>query len=114
MGGTNSKSATTPNNGFRFRVAVNGSKLSIESIASVILPRSNARSASKAACACGQKSISNRLLPNRPLQAHAQQLLRLHRKFHGQLAEDFLAEAVDDHVHRIFQGDAAGFAVEEL
>src|SRR5881397_1793079 len=48
------------------------------------------------------------------LQAHAQQLLGLHRELHGQLAENFLAESVDDHVHGVFQRDAARLAIEEL
>src|SRR5687767_420739 len=53
-------------------------------------------------------------LTDAAFQAHAQQLLRLDRELHRQLAEDFLAEAVDDHVHRVFQRDAARLAVEEL
>src|SRR3546814_15633201 len=37
---------------------------------------------------------------NRSLEADFQQLLRLHRELHRQLAEDLLAEAVDDQIGR--------------
>src|SRR5690606_19982095 len=47
-------------------------------------------------------------------QAHVQQLFRFHRELHRQLAEDLLAEAVDDQAHRVFLGDAARAAVEHL
>ena len=47
-------------------------------------------------------------------QTHSQQLPCLNGEFHRQLAEDFLAEAVDDHADGIFQRDAAGLAIEEL
>ena len=40
--------------------------------------------------------------------------LRFDGEFHRQLAEDFLAEAADDHVDRVFLGDAARLAVENL
>src|SRR3954471_2220902 len=57
---------------------------------------------------------ARRSLADAAFQAHAQQLLRLHRELHRQLAEDFLAEAVHDHVDGVLQADAAGLAVEEL
>src|SRR3712207_1132546 len=41
--------------------------------------------------------------PNAPLQTYAEQLLRLNRELHRQLAEHVLAEPVHDHVHRVFQ-----------
>ena len=47
-------------------------------------------------------------------QAHAQQLLRLDRELHRQLAEHFLAEAADDHVDGVLRRDAALAAVEDL
>src|SRR5262245_55857795 len=42
-------------------------------------------------------------LPHAALQAHAQQLLRFHRELHWQLAEDFLAETIHDHVDRVLR-----------
>src|SRR5437879_6458459 len=53
-------------------------------------------------------------LSHASFQAHAQKLLRLNCKFHRQLAENFLAESVDDHVHRILSGQAALVAIEDL
>src|SRR5438132_623480 len=44
-----------------------------------------------------------RKLPHAPLQAHPQQLLRLDGELHRQLAEDLLAEAVDDHADRVLR-----------
>src|SRR5690606_6532689 len=38
---------------------------------------------------------------DRAFQRHFQQLLGLDREFHRQLAEHLLAEAVDDHGHRV-------------
>src|SRR5688572_15241800 len=57
------------------------------------------------------------LLPgstDRAFERDFQQLLRFHRELHRQLAEDGLAEAVDDHRHRVLLGDAAAAAVEQL
>src|SRR5690606_34175181 len=51
---------------------------------------------------------------DRALQAHFQQLLGLDRELHRQLAEDLLAEAVDDQRDRVLLGDAAAAAVEQL
>src|ERR1700730_2971013 len=48
------------------------------------------------------------------LQADAQQLLRLDRKFHRQLAEHSLAKAVHDHRNSILSFQAALAEVEEL
>src|SRR6266508_1663636 len=48
------------------------------------------------------------------LQAHSQQLLRFDSELHRQLAEHLAAKAIHDHRHRIFGGDAALLAVEEL
>src|SRR3954447_9023425 len=53
-------------------------------------------------------------LPNRSFERHAQQLLRFHRELHRELSKNFLAEPVHDHVHGVFQGDAAGLAIKEL
>src|SRR5690606_38778958 len=47
-------------------------------------------------------------------QRHFQQLLGLHRELHRQLAEDLLAEAVDDQADRVLLADAAAAAVEHL
>src|SRR5262245_51799676 len=58
--------------------------------------------------------ISSSGLANASLQADAEELLRLDREFHRQLAEDFLAEAVHDHRHRVLGRDAALPAVEDL
>src|SRR5690606_40615232 len=43
-----------------------------------------------------------------------EQLLGFDREFHGQLAEDLLAEAVDDHRDRVLLADAAAAAIEHL
>src|SRR6185503_15199016 len=48
------------------------------------------------------------------LEADAEQLLRLHGELHRQLAEDLLAEAVDDHRDRVLRLQAALPAVEQL
>src|SRR5687768_9678005 len=53
-------------------------------------------------------------LSNRTFEAHTQQFLGFHREFHRQLAEDFLAEAADDHVDRVLRLEAALPAVEDL
>src|ERR1700692_2476322 len=53
-------------------------------------------------------------LPYAAFQAYAQQLLGFHGELHRELAEDFLAEAVHDHRHRIFGGNAALPAIENL
>src|SRR5205823_14143526 len=49
-----------------------------------------------------------------PLQTLPQQLLRLDRELHRQLAEHLLAEAVDDHADRVLRRQAALLAVENL
>src|SRR5579872_3909245 len=54
------------------------------------------------------------LLSNASFETDAQKLLGFHREFHGQFAEYFLAETVHNHRHRIFGGDAALPAVENL
>src|SRR5215472_14638027 len=51
---------------------------------------------------------------HRSFERDAEQLLRLDRELHRQLLEDDLAEAVDDHVDRLFRGDAALLEVEDL
>src|SRR5688572_9054239 len=51
---------------------------------------------------------------NAALQAHAQQLLGLHRELHGQLLEDLLAEPVDDHVDGVLRAEPALLEVEDL
>src|SRR5690606_11991217 len=53
-------------------------------------------------------------LSDRPFEADVQQVLRLDRELHRQLLEDLAAESVDDHVDRVFLGEAALAAVEEL
>src|SRR5690606_30266460 len=47
-------------------------------------------------------------------QRHFQQLLGLDRELHRQLAEDLLAEAIDDQRDRVLLRDAAAAAVEQL
>lgn len=42
-------------------------------------------------------------LPDTAFEADAEQFLRLDGKLHGQLAKDFLAEAVDDHADGVFR-----------
>src|SRR2546428_2070227 len=59
---------------------------------------------------CGTRSADGALEG----QAHADQLLGFHRELHRELQEDLLAEAVDDHVRRVFGRDAARLAVEQL
>src|SRR5438093_7157187 len=49
-----------------------------------------------------------------PLEADAEQLLRLDGELHGKLAEDLLAESIHDHGHRVLRGEPALAAVEEL
>src|SRR3546814_7918310 len=51
---------------------------------------------------------------DRTFQRHFQQLLRLHRELHRQLAEDLLAAAVDDQAYRFFLADAAAAAIDHL
>src|SRR5579863_6755118 len=53
-------------------------------------------------------------LSDTSFQADSQQLLGFHRELHWQLAKHFLTETVHDHRHRIFCGDAALPAVENL
>ena len=54
------------------------------------------------------------LLAHAAFQTDSQQLLGLDGELHRQLAENFLAEAVDDHRNSVFVGDATLPAVEEL
>src|SRR5262245_15555116 len=53
-------------------------------------------------------------LANAPLQADAEQLLGLDRELHRQLAEDLLAEAVDDQVDGVLRREAALLQIEDL
>lgn len=53
-------------------------------------------------------------LSDTAFEAYSEELLGFHGEFHRQLAEDLLAEAIDNHVDRIFGGDAALVAVEDL
>src|SRR5690606_6492642 len=53
-------------------------------------------------------------LADRALEADVQQILRLDRELHRQLLEDLAAESVDDHIDRVFLGEAALPTVEEL
>src|SRR5262249_51449122 len=47
-------------------------------------------------------------------EAHRQQLLRFDRKFHWQLFQHLLAEAVDDQRYRVFGAEAALAAIKQL
>src|SRR6476469_7072764 len=51
---------------------------------------------------------------DRAFEADFEQFLGFDRKFHRQLAEHLLAEAIDDQRYGIFLGDAARPAVEQL
>src|SRR6266571_4161315 len=53
-------------------------------------------------------------LPNTAFQTDAEQPLRLHGELHGQLLEDFPAEAVHDHADGVLGRQAALLAVEDL
>src|SRR5215831_17486337 len=53
-------------------------------------------------------------LPDAAFQTDVQQLLRLHRKLHRQLAEHTLAKAVHDHGNGIFGPQPTLAQVEEL
>src|SRR6185295_8009372 len=53
-------------------------------------------------------------LANASLQAHTEQFLGLDRELHRQLAEDLLAEAVDDEVHGVLGREPPLAAVEDL
>src|SRR5579871_1505102 len=53
-------------------------------------------------------------LTDASFQTDSQQLLGFHCEFHGQLAKNFFAEAVHDHGNRVFRGDAALPAIEDL
>src|SRR5689334_5593439 len=59
-------------------------------------------------------SIHGKSSSDRTLQAHPEQLLRLHRELHGQLLQHLAREAVHDHRDRVLLRDAALPAVEEL
>ena len=54
------------------------------------------------------------VLTNASFETDTEQLLRLDGELHREFLEDFLAEAVDDHRDRVFGGDAALPAVENL
>ncbi len=56
----------------------------------------------------------NSILSDAAFQAHAQKFLRFDGEFHRQFLEDFLAEAVHDHVHRVLRGKPARVAVKNL
>src|SRR6185369_904817 len=49
-----------------------------------------------------------------PFEADAQKLLRFHCELHRKLLEYLLAEAVDDHRHRVLRRESAALAVIEL
>src|SRR2546428_10295339 len=51
---------------------------------------------------------------NAAFEADAQEVLGFDGELHGQLLEDFPAEAVDDHRDRVFGGQAPLLAVEDL
>ena len=54
------------------------------------------------------------ILSDAAFEADAQEFLRFDGEFHREFAEDFLAEAVDDHVDGVLRGDAALVAVKNL
>lgn len=54
------------------------------------------------------------LLADRMFQADTEKLLSLDSKLHGEFSEDILAEAADDHVHRIFLVDSSLSKIKEL
>src|SRR4030095_6062591 len=56
----------------------------------------------------------SRVLANAAFEAHAEQVLRLHRELHRKLAQHLPAEPVHDHRDRVFVGNAALPAIEEL
>src|SRR5678816_1121203 len=53
-------------------------------------------------------------LANASFQADAQKLLGLNGKFHGEFSENFLAEAVHNHVYGVLRGESALVAIEDL
>src|SRR5689334_489311 len=53
-------------------------------------------------------------LSDAAFQTHSEQLLRLDGELHRQVEEHLLAEAVDDHVDRVFRRQTALLAVENL
>src|SRR6185437_4704676 len=53
-------------------------------------------------------------LSHTSFQAHAQQLLRLHREFHRQFAEHLLTESVHDHRNRVFRLQPALLQIKQL
>ena len=53
-------------------------------------------------------------LAHASLETDAEKLLRFNRKFHRQLFEYLFAEAVDNHIDRIFRRNAPLPAVEQL
>jgi len=55
-----------------------------------------------------------RALIQRSLPARCRQALRFDGEFHGELLQDFLAEAVDDKCDRFLLSDAALQTIEEL
>src|SRR6266705_1124277 len=59
-------------------------------------------------------SVIRSPLSDAAFEADPQQALSLNREFHRQLLEDFLAEAVDDHRHRVFGRQAPLLRIEDL
>src|SRR5690606_28411202 len=88
--------------GIRIRDSLNGSAGSGGAGSAVANPQSPIPNPGKAASA------------DAAFQRHFEQLLGFHRELHRQFAEHLLAEAVDDHRHRVFFTDAAGAAIEHL
>src|SRR5437764_12779461 len=52
--------------------------------------------------------------PNASLERDPEQCLGLERELHRQLLEYFLAEAADDHRHRLFSAQPTRFEIEDL
>src|SRR4030095_14428016 len=69
---------------------------------------------STATCRFLMVSIRAHLSTDRPFENDTQQLLRFHRELHRQFLEHLLAEAVDDHRHRVLRRAGAALAVVEL
>src|SRR5579862_2292803 len=57
---------------------------------------------------------SGLVLPDRPFERDAEELLRLERELHRQLLEDFPAEPADDQRDRVLGREPALLAIEDL
>src|ERR1019366_6001974 len=64
--------------------------------------------------ACRSLISSSAMLSDASFETDSEQFLGFHGELHGQFAEDFLAESMDDHRHGILAGDTALAAVKNL